>query len=102
MDPTSGDPHLDFDLADRLRKSLRVSGMTAKGMASRIGLHRNTVSLYLSGRLKPDHRTLVAWAVHARVPLTWLETGESDPQARDRWLLGGPWTDPRSAEAGAA
>jgi transcriptional regulator with XRE-family HTH domain len=97
MDPTSGDPRLEFDLADRLRKSLRVSGMNMQDMADKIGMNRNTVARYLAGKWTPDHRTLVAWAFHAQVPLTWLETGEADAEPRHPWLLGGSWTAPRPA-----
>lgn len=49
---------LEPDLADRLHKSLRVSGMEVQQLAEELGVHRNTLSRYLSGRGKPDRRTL--------------------------------------------
>lgn len=60
---------------DRLHKSLRVSGKDVQGLAAELGVHRNTLSRYLSGRGKPDRRTLIAWALATGVPLRWLETG---------------------------
>jgi transcriptional regulator with XRE-family HTH domain len=71
---------LTFDLHDRLHKSLRVSGHSSKTLGDAIGVHRNTVSNYLSGRTAVDRRTLIAWAFATGVPVEWLEHGTStDP-----------------------
>lgn len=66
---------LEPDLVDRLHKSLRVSDKTALQLAGELGLHRNTLARYLSGRSVPDRRTLVAWALATGVPLRWLMEG---------------------------
>lgn len=72
---------LEFDLLDRLAKSLRVSGKSRDQLAADLGVHRNTIGNYLNGRTPVDRRTLVAWAVTTGVPLEWLEhgTGASGP-----------------------
>lgn len=66
---------LVFDLHDRLHKSLRVSGHTTKTLGDALGVHRNTISNYLTGRTQVDRRTLIAWAFATGVPLEWLEHG---------------------------
>lgn len=70
---------LTFDLIDRLHKSLRLSGKTATALAADLGVHRNTVNNYLSGKTPVDRRTLIAWALITDVPLSWLEHGVSAP-----------------------
>lgn len=80
--PTTSDP-LAWDLVDRLNKSLRVSPFrTSTDLAAALGVHRNTVSNYLSGRIKPDRRTLMAWALACGVPFAWLE-GVGTPDANE-------------------
>lgn len=49
---------LAFDLVDRLHKSLRISGHTSASLGAALGVHRNTVGNYLSGRTPIDKRTL--------------------------------------------
>lgn len=68
---------LEFDLLDRLRKAMRISGKDAGDLAVDLGVHRNTIGNYLNGRTPIDRRTVVAWAVCTGVPLEWLETGQT-------------------------
>lgn len=73
---TTDTADLSWNLHDRLHKSLRVSGHTALSLATVLGLHRNTINSYLSGKTAIDRRTLIAWAFATGVPLAWLETGD--------------------------
>lgn len=73
---TSETPWGAFDLADRLRRSLRVSDIGVQEMADNLGVSRNTVSAWVNGRITPDTRSLQLWAVYTGAPLRWLETGE--------------------------
>lgn len=66
---------LEFDLLDRLRKSMRISGKDAGDLSEDLGIHRNTIGNYLNGKTPMDRRTLVAWAVSTGVPVDWLEHG---------------------------
>lgn len=68
---------LDWDLQDRLHKSLRMRGMKTSGMAAVLGVHRNTITNYLTGRTPVDRRTLISWAFATGVPVEWLETGRT-------------------------
>ena len=80
---TSSDPYVfvfEFDLADRLRKSLRVREMTVQEMADYLGLSRNTIGNWINGRSKPSRAQLIAWAGRVDAPLSWLETGQ-EPSA---------------------
>jgi transcriptional regulator with XRE-family HTH domain len=73
---------LAFDLFDRLHKAMRLSGHTSTTLAAALGVHRNTVSNYLSGRTQLDRRTLIAWSFACGVPLEWLENGTA-PRPND-------------------
>lgn len=71
---------LAWDEVDRLRKSLRIAGHNATSIAEALGVHRNTINNYLGGRIRPDRRTRMAWAMACGVPFRWLETGDlNDP-----------------------
>jgi len=66
----------EFDLADRLRKSLRVSELPVQEMADLLGVSRNTVSNWINGRGKPSDHQLIVWAAHTDAPYQWLKDGE--------------------------
>ncbi|MDQ6524283.1 helix-turn-helix transcriptional regulator [Nocardioides sp. LHD-245] len=78
-------PSLEFDLLDRLAKSLRVSGMKPGDMAVAIDVHRNTIGNYLHGKTPMDRRTLIAWAFACapEVTVEWLETGAAPAGSPD-------------------
>lgn len=69
---------LEFDLLDRLHKSLRVSGKSRDQLAADLGVHPNTIGNYLRGDTKVTRVTRMAWAIATGVTLRWLETGEPD------------------------
>lgn len=66
----------EFDLADRLRKSLRTSGVSVGDMARSLGVSRNTVSNWINGRGEPGLDQLKVWAGITDAPFSWLTTGE--------------------------
>lgn len=83
----STNPHeaetLDFDLADRLVKSLRVSGVGVGDIAVELGVTRQTVANWTSGRTAPKRVYRKQWALFTGVPYEWLETGQKkDPQPK--------------------
>ena len=69
----------DFDLAYRLRKSLRVVGLGVSDMAQALGVSRNTVSNWINGRARPGNTQLILWATYADAPLDRLQSGEAPP-----------------------
>ena len=72
---------LQFDIYDRLRKSMRVADKSSSDIARDLGVHRNTIANVLAGRVPLERRTLLAWAMATSVSVEWLETGHapSDP-----------------------
>ncbi|AEL98197.1 transcriptional repressor [Mycobacterium phage BigNuz] len=69
-----------WDLADRLAKSLRFSGVSVQEMADHLELHRNTISGWMNGRGKtPKRAMLIAWAFKTGVPYEWLANGVESP-----------------------
>ena len=67
---------LEFDLADRMRRALRISGVTVQDVADYLGVARNTVSTWINGHIVPSKQTLRLWAMRTGVPFAWLETGQ--------------------------
>lgn len=67
----------EWDLCDRLRKSLAVSGVTIPEMADALMVSRNSIGNYLAGRTTPKPVYLRVWADRCGVDIEWL-TGKSD------------------------
>jgi len=67
---------LEQTLGDRLKKSLRVSGLSVGDMAEALEIHRNTISAWLADRARPQPVTLRFWAEHNGVPIEWLRDGK--------------------------
>lgn len=65
----------EFDLADRMRKSLRTSGTSVQAMATHLDVSRETVSTWINGRHAPSTAALRVWAEHTGVPYEWLRWG---------------------------
>ena len=69
-----------FDLADRLRKALRVADVSVQEIADYLGVSRNTVGAWINGRVVPGKAFIRLWAMRTGVPFEWLQTGESPGQ----------------------
>jgi len=61
-----------WDLADRMRKSLRHADIGVQEMADYLGVARNTVSTWINGRIEPSTQTLRLWALRTGVDYPWL------------------------------
>lgn len=72
---TEGVPIPPWDLADRLRKSLRVSGVGVQEMADYLEVSRNTVSAWINGRTPPSGQSIRLWALRTGFPHDWLRDG---------------------------
>lgn len=85
-------PTFEMDQADRMRKALRHSGLTARELANRMQISEGTISRWLNGHNAPRRRDLMAFAMATAYPVRWLETGEAPPQDDPgtglRWLPG--------------
>ncbi len=69
-------PGLEWDTADRMRKSLRTSGIKVAAMAEYMGVERQTVGNWMGGRTGPSGAVLRLWALRTGVSLEWLVSGE--------------------------
>src|SRR5687768_1609876 len=67
-----------WDLADRMRKSLREADLGVQAMADYLDVARNTVSTWINGHITPSKQTLRLWSLRCGVPLEWLEHGIED------------------------
>ena len=65
-----------FTKADRLGKALDAAGISNNEMAEYLGVSRNTISNYISGRTDPKREVMLLWAMRTGAPLAWLETGD--------------------------
>lgn len=68
----------EWDLADRMRKSLRHAGVDVQQIADYLGVSRTSVSAWINGRIRPSKRTLMLWAIRCGVPFSWLTEGTPD------------------------
>ena len=69
--------HLEPDLADRMRKALRVADLGVTQMAEYLDVSRNSVGNWINGRIVPTTQTLRLWAMRTGVPFEWLRDGQS-------------------------
>ena len=76
----------EFDLADRLRKTLTANKVSVEQAAHLFEVSRNSVGNWINGRVVPDRRTLIAWSSIFAVPLPWLETGEWPRDAAEAYV----------------
>lgn len=76
---------LEWDQADRMRKALRVSGVSNADMAEYLGVSRNSVSAWITGTSEPRVAFLRLFAMRTGVPFEWLKTGKapSSPDGDD-------------------
>lgn len=72
-----------FELRHRMTLALEVAGITREDMATELGVHRNTISNYISGRTAPTRAVLIAWHLRTGVPLRWLEKGDPGSNGDD-------------------
>lgn len=86
---------LEFDLADRMRRALRISGLGVQEMAEYLGVARTSVSNWINGRIVPSRQTLRLWSIRTGVPLEWLEAGRAPVSPDD----GGPETETNTPPA---
>ena len=68
-----GIPH--FQMRHRLDLALETADVSIQEMSAELGVHRNTVSNYLSGRTLPPTSAVKVWALRCGVPYEWLRTG---------------------------
>lgn len=65
----------EWDLADRMRKSLRHAGLGVQEMADYMGVSASSVSNWINGRIRPTKPTQRLWAMRTGVPFSWLAEG---------------------------
>lgn len=63
-----------FTLGDRLRKARETAGLEVGQLAEVIGVHRQSISNYESGRTSPRRPVLRMWALVTGVDEAWLST----------------------------
>lgn len=73
--PASPQALPQWDVADRLRKSLRHAGIGPSEMADYLGVSRQSVGNWINGRIEPSLQTLRLWALRCGVDYEWLAGG---------------------------
>ena len=68
---------LEWDLADRLRKSLRVADVGVGEMAAYLEVSRNTVGSWINGHHTPSPATVKQWALRCGIPYSWFRDGST-------------------------
>ena len=86
---------LEFDLADRIRKAMRVRDLSVQEVADALGVNRNTIGNWTNGRATPSTPALMAFSSVVGVPLVWLQTGTA-PSEDGAEVESRPWeSNPR-------
>ena len=67
-----GSAFIDLKFPDRLKQLLTENGITQQELADILGVQRQTVSLYVSGQIRPDIGALAVIAQHFCVSTDWL------------------------------
>lgn len=80
-----------WTVGDRLSKALDDAGISRGEMAQYLDVDRNTVGNYIHGRTKPNHRTLMLWALRTGVDLVWITSGGADSVTGGRGRTGWSW-----------
>jgi transcriptional regulator with XRE-family HTH domain len=65
----------EWQVGDRMRKSLQRADMTSLDMADYLGVSQTSVSNWINCRHEPTKQTLLLWAMRTGVPYEWLATG---------------------------
>lgn len=66
----------EWTMQDRLQKALDYASIHVQEMADHLGINRNTVGNYLSGRTKRVPKAVrMQWAMLCGVDYRWLDTG---------------------------
>lgn len=61
---------------ERLKELRKILGLTQQEMADKIGVKRNTIATYESGKVDPSSRTIADICEKFDVRDEWLRTGE--------------------------
>jgi transcriptional regulator with XRE-family HTH domain len=67
----------------RLKKILKIIGISQKKFAQDIGIHLNTISRYIRGLQVPDSHVLTKIVQVYKININWLLTGEGDMFIRE-------------------
>jgi len=70
-----GADELGEKLYERLRRSLKLSGLSVTDLAAYLEVHRVTVGAWLNDRAQPGPANVRLWAMQTGVPYEWLKTG---------------------------
>jgi transcriptional regulator with XRE-family HTH domain len=86
----------EWELVDRLHRSLREANLNPERMADAMGRHPNTIRNYLRGRTRPNRRVLRRWAQITGVPITWLAPDADKDTLTMRYPRLRPWRTRRA------
>lgn len=64
-----------FDFAERLKKSLKTSGVSVREMAHKLGVSETTVRNYTSGRIIPRPSYITIWSEITGADEDWFYEG---------------------------
>ncbi len=73
----------EWDLADRMRKALRVASMSGNEMAGYLDVDRHTVTRWLNGHTRPTTQSLRLWALRTGVPFDWIVNARTNEDYLD-------------------
>jgi transcriptional regulator with XRE-family HTH domain len=85
----------EWDLADRLIKARRHAELSRPELAEYLGVSRNSMSSYETGKTMPPLSVMRVWALRCGVPLDWLRYGDAPPMPE---VTAGPRPRPKRVD----
>ncbi|WP_035811947.1 helix-turn-helix domain-containing protein [Jiangella gansuensis] len=74
----------EFDLADRIRKAMRIAGYDYRELAERIEVSKSSIGNWVNGVTTPRRRDLRLLAEACGVDLEWLMFGYAGKEGLNR------------------
>lgn len=75
-DPRKAAVDATDDVANRMLRSLQLSGLSVQEIAQWLECSRNTVGNWLNRRTPPSPQSIRLWAHKTDVPYEWLKDGD--------------------------
>jgi transcriptional regulator with XRE-family HTH domain len=66
-----------WTIGDRLTKAREHAGLSSQGMAEAMGVHRNTISNWETGKIRASQPVVIAWSSVTGVPTWWILDGDN-------------------------
>jgi transcriptional regulator with XRE-family HTH domain len=72
-----------WELGDRMRKSLRHAGLSTRDMAAYLDIRSESVRRWFNGKSRPATSVLRLWALRTGADYDWLVNGQPEKEKEE-------------------